>query len=373
MFNAIPASPNAQAAYDELIKEIDHKEIINLVNGSDIKIEAINWLWQGWLATGKIHILGGAPGTGKTTLAMKIAATISIGGTWPDESKAEIGSVVIWSGEDDISDTLTPRLVAAGANLANIYFIKDVGKGLKQRFFDPAKDMDALKSKLSHIKNVRLLIVDPIVSAISGDSHKNAEVRRGLMPLEDLARSMRCAVLGITHFSKGTGGREPIERINGSLAFGAVARVVMVTVKQQQEDESGRNTRLLLRAKSNIGADTGGFEYDIVQDELTSHSDVTVTRTVWGKVIEGAARDLLAKAEAFDNDNEEGSLADAKRFLIDLLADGAVASKQVRIDANSAGIAWQTVRRAKNALKVKATKIGMEGGWVWSLPDNIQT
>ncbi len=164
----------------------------------------------------------------------------------PAGSKAATGNVVILSGEDDFADTLAPRLLASGADLSRIYFIKDVGEGLERRVFDPARDMGALKSKLAYIKDVRLLIVDPIVSAISGDSHKNSKVRRGLMPLDDLARSMRCAVLGITHFSKGTSGREPVERINGSLAFGALARVVMVTVRLQEEGDDGHNNRLFL-------------------------------------------------------------------------------------------------------------------------------
>ena len=112
--------------------------------------------------------------------------------------------------------------------------------------------MEALRRKLVEIGDVRLLIVDPIVSAITGDSHKNAEVRRGLQPLADLAASTRCALLGITHFSKGTAGRDPVERLTGSLAFGALARVVLVAAKHQEEGEDGRTVRLFLRAKSNI-------------------------------------------------------------------------------------------------------------------------
>jgi putative DNA primase/helicase len=369
----MPAPPEVQQAYDEQIQKYEPKQSVNLVNGRDIKIEPITWLWPGWLAAGKIHILGGAPGAGKTTIAMAFAATISRGQTWPDESKAKIGNVVIWSGEDDFADTLAPRLLASGADLSRIYFIKDVGEGLERRVFDPARDMGALKSKLAHIKDVRLLIVDPVVSAISGDSHKNSEVRRGLMPLDDLARSMRCAVLGITHFTKGTSGREPVERINGSLAFGALARIVMVAVRQQEEDEDGRRSRLLLRAKSNISEDSGGFEYDLSQEELASHSGVTVSRTVWGKVVEGTARELLATAEAVpeDENHENGSVLDWLRQLLED-ENGEIDRRDVMKAANAMGYKERTVHRAREKLGliVKQTGFGKNKKSLWASPPN---
>ena len=129
------------------------------------------------------------------------------------------------------------------------------------------------------------MIIDPIVSAILGDSHKNAEVRRGLQPLADLAITMGCALLGITHFSKGTAGRDPVERLTGSLAFGVLARIVFVAVKQQKENENGRTVRLFLRAKSNIGKDNGGFEYELEQAELNSHPGIVTSYVLWGSLL----------------------------------------------------------------------------------------
>jgi putative DNA primase/helicase len=161
-----------------------------------------------------MHVFGGAPGTGKTTISMGLAATVTTGGRWPDGTRSIAGNVVIWSGEDDPADTLIPRLALSGADLSRVYFIADIREGNERRSFDPARDMEPLRRKLAEIGGVKLLIVDPVVSAIAGDSHKNAEVRRGLQPLVDLAGSMRCALLGITHFSKGTGGRDPVERLD---------------------------------------------------------------------------------------------------------------------------------------------------------------
>jgi len=345
----------------------DYALTVNLLRGSDIKPEPISWIWNDWLAAGKMHILGGAPGTGKTTIALALAATMTTGERWPDGSRSPIGNAVIWSGEDDPADTLVPRLLLSGADISRVYFIADVREENERRSFDPARDIEPLRRKLMEIGDVGLLIVDPIVSAIAGDSHKNAEVRRGLQPLADLAASMRCALLGITHFSKGTGGRDPVERLTGSLAFGALARVVLVAAKHQEEGADGQVKRLFLRAKSNIGPDDGGFEYDLHQAELKIHSGIFASSVLWGDAVEGAARELLATADATGDDGEGGTMNDAKQFLVDLLKDGPLPTKTIRADADGAGYSWATVRRAQKALGIEAHKEGMKGGWQWAI------
>src|SRR5208283_5916291 len=95
---------------------------MGLTCASSINPEPISWLWKGWLARGKMHIIAGQPGTGKTTIAMKMAAAVSAGGRWPDGSVAKQGNVIIWSGEDDPADTLVPRLETSGADLSRIFF-----------------------------------------------------------------------------------------------------------------------------------------------------------------------------------------------------------------------------------------------------------
>jgi len=341
---------------------------VSLIRASDVTPEAIDWLWNGWLAAGKMHVFGGAPGTGKTTISMGLAATVTTGGRWPDGTRSIAGNVVIWSGEDDPADTLIPRLALSGADLSRVYFIADIREGNERRSFDPARDMEPLRRKLAEIGGVKLLIVDPVVSAIAGDSHKNAEVRRGLQPLVDLAGAMRCAILGITHFSKGTGGRDPVERLTGSLAFGALARLVLVAAKHQEEGDDGRTVRLFCRAKSNIGPDDGGFEYDLHQAELKTHPGIFASSVLWGEAVEGAARELLATADATGDDGEGGTLADAKRFLSDLLADGPLPTKTIKADADGAGYSWATIRRAQKALGIEPAKEGMKAGWVWRMP-----
>lgn len=347
--------------------EVEYARSVDLIRGCDVNPEAVSWLWGGWLPTGKMTILGGAPGTGKTTISMAVAATITIGGRWPDGTRSPVGNVVIWSGEDDPADTLIPRLALSGADLSRVYFISDVREGAERRSFDPARDMEPLQRKLVEIGDIRLLIVDPIVAAVTGDSHKNAEVRRGLQPLVDLAGSMRCALLGITHFSKGTGGRDPVERLTGSLAFGALARVVLVAAKHQEEGEDGRTVRMFVRAKSNIGPDDGGFEYDLTQGELKSHPGIFSSSVLWGNALEGGARELLATADSTSDDGEGGTLTDAKSFLVDLLSNGPMPVKAIKADADGAGYSWATIRRAQKALGIEAHKEGMKGGWQWAL------
>jgi len=193
--------------------------------------------------------LAGAPGTGKTTLALGLGATITVGGRWPDGTRAPVGDVLIWSGEDAPADTLAPRLLATGGDMARVHFVGDVRQGVEVVPFDPARHFPTLALAASRLPELRLVIVDPIVSAVAGDSHKNAEVRRGLQPLVDFAEQTGCALLGVTHFTKFTQGKEPLERLTGSLGFGAVARIVLGTAKLKDEDGGGR---VLVRVKNNL-------------------------------------------------------------------------------------------------------------------------
>jgi putative DNA primase/helicase len=108
---------------------------------------------------------------------------------------------------------------------------------------------------------------------VAKDSHKNAETRRDLQPLVDLAAELGAALLGVTHFTKGSEGRQPIDRVTGSLAFGALSRVVWVAA-QKQDDEGEVGARVLMLAKSNIGPDKGGYEYALQNVPLYSNPDI---------------------------------------------------------------------------------------------------
>jgi putative DNA primase/helicase len=322
--------------------------------------EPVRWLWEGWLARGKLHLLAGAPGTGKTTIAVSIAATVSVGARWPDGTAGEAGDVLIWSGEDSVSDTLLPRLLVAGGDPRRVHFVDGVRENGKGRPFDPATDMPALVAAARLLPNLKLIILDPVVAAVSGDSHKNTETRRGLQPVVDLAGQLDCCLLGITHLSKNTSGREPLERVAGSIAFGAVARVVLATVKPADTEEPRR----LVRAKSNIGPDSGGFAYTLFGALVPGH-DFSAQRVDWGAALEGSARELMA-VEQMDTAGE--ALDEGEAFLTDFLRDGPVATREIKIAANANGHTWRTLERAKKSMGVVAVKGGFNAGWSWQLP-----
>lgn len=339
-------------------------DTVELIDGASITPEAVRWLWAGYLACGKLHVLAGAPGTGKTMIALALAATVSTGGRWPDGTRCEPGNVLIWSAEDDIADTLAPRLIAMGADMGRIQFVGEKATMEGRTPFDPSRDMPTLMRDIAKAGEIKLLIVDPIVSAVAGDSHKNAEVRRGLQPLVDAGQTLGAAVLGISHFSKGTAGREVTERVTGSLAFGALARVVLAAAKRSEDDGGGR---ILARAKSNIGPDGGGFTYDLAPGTIEAHPGIAVHVLQWGNAIEGSARELLASAEDAGDSDERSAVEDAKDFLQGLLADGAVSAKRVYAEGREAGYSERTLRRAQKALGVEAVKDGLKAGWSWRL------
>lgn len=348
--------------------KFDHRgqfvESIALIDAASVVPEAVSWLWEGFLARGKLHVLAGASGTGKTMIALAMAATVSSGGRWPDGTRCEPGFVVIWSAEDDIADTLVPRLTAMGANLNNIGIVGEKSTLEGREPFDPARDMPALMRAVAAAGEIKLLIVDPIVSAVAGDSHKNAEVRRGLQPLVDAGRKLDAAVLGISHFSKGTAGRDVTERVTGSLAFGALARVVLAAAKRADSEGGGR---IFARAKSNIGPDGDGFTYDLVPGTITDRPDIQVHVLRWGDPIEGSARELLASAEETQS-SERSATDEAKSWLIELLATGPIKASEAQQEARQAGIADKPLRTARERLHIKPYRREFSGGWWWALP-----
>jgi RecA-family ATPase len=342
---------------------------VTLTSADSIAPQPIEWLWPGWIARGRLHILAGQPGSGKTTLALAFAAIISEGGSWPDGSCAQRGKVVMWSGEDDPADTLVPRLAAAGANRRCIHFVDSVRDDGASRAFDPAKDMTALSEAIERVGNVRLVIIDPLAMVATKDSHRNAETRRDLQPIAELCRKTGAAALGIHHLAKGTAGREPQERLIGSIAFAAVARVVMVAAKMPAQEAGPVERRVLMRAKSNIGPDEGGFAYGLERVELEGHPEVSAPRVTWREQIEGTAREVLAEAETEDDHSPRQETIE---FLRSHLADGPVPASEIYAASRKEGISNATLRRAKAELGIRSTRIGFGKGSVpqWEPPSD---
>lgn len=360
--NSVAARASSSRAIGQFGTESLSKSKVVLTCGADLTPEPVQWLWPDWLALGKFHLLAGAPGQGKTTIAMGMAATVTIGGRWPDGSCCEAGNVLIWSGEDDYTDTLLPRLIAAGADRSRVFFVDGTRTGNAVRPFDPSTDTRTLKDAIEKIGSVRLIVIDPVSTAVAGDSHKNTEVRRGLQPLVDLAATINSALLGITHLSKGGQGSDPAQRVIGSIAFTAVARVVLVAARVKSED--GVDKRILARSKSNIGPDNGGFEYHLAQVEALPGIDAS--RIEWGQAVEGSARDLLTDPAEGDDGTDH---ADAVGLLkAELTADCWTEANQATQPLKDAGFTKKQIWIASKKLNVVRKKGGMGGGWYWRLP-----
>ncbi|HJF27963.1 MAG TPA: AAA family ATPase [Acinetobacter lwoffii] len=347
-----------------LDQQVDKGQVsLQIVNMATIQAQAINWLWSGWLPLGKLTILAGAGGCGKTNLLLALIATITTNGIFPDGSKCtDTGKVLIYSTEDDPNDTLLPRLIANGADLSKIDFIagRINDKGEREPF-DPTKDLPLLNAYAKQNPDIKLLMIDPIISAVGGDSNKATDVRRSLQVVVDFAQEFNCAVVGITHFAKGTSGSSPAERIIGSQAFTALARMVWSAAKREDENDC-----ILVRAKSNISTLDGGIKYQIEPETVLEN--IETTKTAWLGTIEGSARELLSEAESTENSN--GTTVDmAKEFLIDLLSSVEnMPSKEVQSQAKDAGFSPASIRRAQEKLNIKPFKPQGEKIWFWSLP-----
>ncbi|MCB9845306.1 MAG: AAA family ATPase [Phycisphaeraceae bacterium] len=236
-----------------------------VVRLADVTPEPVSWLWPGRIALGKVTLIAGDPGLGKSFLTLDMAARISSGAGWPDGGERPApGGVVLLSAEDSIADTIRPRLDAAGADPARIIAlesIRSLGENGRvcARSFDLSRDLPALDAAVESVGDCRLVVIDPVTAYLGGvDSHKNAEIRGLLAPLGELAMRHRVAVVAVTHLNK-AGGGPAIYRAMGSLAFAAAARAAWAVSK----DRADPMRRLLLPIKNNLAPDAGGLAYRI--------------------------------------------------------------------------------------------------------------
>lgn len=336
----------------------------NLVSAATIAPKAVEWLWDGWLPRAMLTILAGAGGDGKTTLTLGLIGTMTSGGRWPDGSFCtNKQNAVIFSSEDSAEHTIIPRLIAAGADLNRVFImqgrINDQGE---LEPFDPSRDCDLLARELDRIGGAGLIMIDPIVSAVSGDMHRANDVRRSLQPLVNLAEEHGAAIVGISHFAKGSQASSPADRVLGSQAFTALARMVLVSAKREGEED-----RVLARAKSNISADDGGCTYTI-RPVTIDQGFATVVAT-WGDVIEGSAREILADAEQITAD-EGPDEDDPAEVLRQILRAGRLSGKDVKRVMSDNGFSAKQIRTAREKLGVETSRegFGKEIVSFWSLP-----
>jgi putative DNA primase/helicase len=342
---------------------------IKIVMGSKVEPKAVAWLWPDWLALGKLHILAGRPGSMKTTTALGLAAAVTVGamtklGVWPDGKSAPQGNVIMWSGEDSVADTLLPRFLASGGDPDRIAFISEVEEDRKKRSFDPSQDIDDLVAVCADLGGVSLVIVDPIVAVAKGDSHKNAETRRDLQPLVDLAERARAAVVGIHHLTKRSEDADPLDRVSGSLAFGAGPRVVLLSALDRKA--GGEPRGVLMRAKNNLGPSHGGIEFTAETRPLAGYPDIDAQRILWGDFVDEPARDILARLEG--KTEQQTARARAAVFLREALKGGPRMAGEVVAEGEAAGFGERALRRALKKLGGSTEKPSFGTGWVWELP-----
>lgn len=347
--------------------EAEHGIIYRCI--ADVEAKPIRWLWPGRIARGKVSMIAGHPGLGKSQVTASLAAIVTTGGLWPvDRTRAERGSAIFLTAEDDAEDTLRPRLEAVGADLPRVYILDavrektDAGK-TRVRGFSLADDIARLDSLLATRPDVSVLVVDPVSAYLGGvDSHKNADVRALLAPLAEMAARHGVAVVCVSHLNKGT-GNDALMRVTGSLGFVAAARAVYVVAKDDKQ--AGR--RLFLPLKNNLGNDESGFAFSIESHRLPG--GIETSRVAWeAEPVTTTADEALAPA---GDPEERNALDDAKEFLAALLADGPMRAKKVFAEAREAGHAERTIRRAQKALAVEAIKDGLKGGWQWRLPPKM--
>jgi hypothetical protein len=223
-----------------------------LVTLADVQPARISWIWPLRLAIGKLHLLWGDPGVGKSTIALDIAARISRGAAWPDGSPASLGAVVILTAEDGLADTVRPRLDAHGGDVTRVHVLRAVreANGV-ERPVSLTHDLGPLEQAIT-LTGAVLVVVDPLSAYLGGtDSYRDAEVRTILAPLAAVAERTGAAICGVMHVTKDQ-QRQALYRGQGSIAFAGAARLVLAV--GVDPDDTSRERRFLMPLKSNVGA-----------------------------------------------------------------------------------------------------------------------
>jgi hypothetical protein len=255
------------------------EERVNLTGLRNMRQEGLNWLWPGRIAVGKLCVIAGDPGLGKSLLSLDIAAHASRGAPWPDESGfAPVTSVLLLSAEDDYVDTIRPRLVAAEADLDRVFAVTGVvsgsGEAETERMLDIVLDLERLQAAIEEVPPPRLLVVDPISSFLgSACENSNAEIRSLLQPVTKLAKETSTAIVLISHLRKSEGSN--LHRIIGSIAFAAIARSAFLV---QPVTSTGGRDRRLVPVKNNLGSAKAAIRFRV--EEHPSYPQPCI---VWGE------------------------------------------------------------------------------------------
>ena len=318
--------PNRNYFKSIVLKEPSKPETVKIIRMSDVELTPVEWLWKPYLPFGKLSVLQGNPGEGKTYFAMHLAAACTNGKLLPNMERVEPFNVIYQTAEDGLGDTVKPRLIEAGADLDRVLVIDDSDVQLTLS--------DERIEKAIIENNARLVIIDPIQAYLGADVDMNRanEVRPIFMRLGQVAQRTGCAILLIGHLNKAA-GMQSLQRGLGSIDIAAAVRSVMFIGKLKHDP----TMRILTHEKSSLAppgvslafslGDEGGFrwvgEYDITADEMLSGIEP----------------------------QRETKTQQAKDLICALLAGGKqVLSENIDKAALERGIPGRTVRDAKREL-----------------------
>jgi hypothetical protein len=329
---------------------------------ADIDPREVRWLWRGRIPLGRLTVLGGIPGAGKSYLTCDLAARISTGTPWPDGAQNMPGSVLIVSAEDDPADTIRPRLDACHADVERIHVLSAVRRltpnGDERETVFTLADVAALEEAMKALPDLRLVVIDPIGSYMGGgvDAHRDSEVRSVLAPVAQLAERYGVAVLIVAHRRKGSAGTAD-ETVLGSRAFTGIARAVWHLTR----DTEDKRRRLLLPGKMNLGPEGTGLAFAIAGEPVATvqweRGDVNTT-----------ADEALAAERAQDGPGRPPEKRDAATDWLQRELAGGIARpvKELKKSAEEAGLGWRTVQRVASPI-VDIESLGFGAGSAWKL------
>jgi hypothetical protein len=351
---------------------------LQFLRAADVPHRPVEWLWPGRIAIGKVTLLVGDPGLGKSLVALDIAARVSRAAPWPDEKlgagSEEQGagsqepmpsdstlhaprsplfpaSAVLLSAEDDLADTIRPRLEAHSADCERVFVLASLA--------DLRIDFEQLQAAINRMPDCRLIVLDPINAYVGpNDSHFHTIVRKILAPLAKFAAAKRMAVLAVTHLRKHDGAA--IYRATGSMGFVAAARAVWIVCRERETP--GRH--LLLPIKNNLSHTAGGLAYTI---EPHPHLAAPVIR--WqSQPLDTSADEVLASKSR--GPEAEDRIAAEKWLRQVLTARGPQAASDLIEEGSQHGFHSRTLQRAMRVIGAKTEKRSILEGWWWSLPPN---
>jgi AAA domain len=323
---------------------------------SDVEPEAVEWLWAGRAAAGKLMLLDGDPGLGKSLVTLNVAARWTTARPLPDAPALKQAiDVVLVGGEDAVADTIQPRLRAAGADLARVHhFVSRARPGGPESPPLFPDDCDLLEDTLRET-GARVVIIDPLAAAL-GASASGSHIRQALGHLAAVAALTRVAMILVRHLSKGGSSHRAVYRGSGSIAIIGAARTAFLIAPHPEQDD----LRVLACTKNNLSEAPVALGFRIIEH------DAGVPLVDWTGPVDLSADDLVRGPGRPPGE----ALREARDFLKELLQQGACSSGEVYRRALAAGIAGRTLERAKTELRIESCVQTEDGKrrWLWRLP-----